>query len=249
MNRKNLTRIMRKQQGVDSMELKNLVMTELEQLDLKGAKITDLSLEVESTEISFEINEMKIDFVIKKDAELQVLRLTLANQIYTDEVTLNKCNDWANYIWAIVEPMIKKHQDELEKVEEVIDIQPSEVVEVETSEIIVEEIKPEETKTEEIKQEEIKAEEVKPAEPEKTNEAMVKDIVEVTTSESIEDAVARGHKEGYKAARKKNALEIRQLKRKYRFILFFTIIILIGAFAAFLIFHEPLMDALGLSIP
>ena len=73
--------------------------------------------------------------------------------------------------------------------------------------------------------------EVKVEEPE---EAVVVSLGENTLNKRIKEAEDRGHKEGYKAARKKNAQELGKLKKKYHLIIFFTIFILLAAFVAFL---------------
>lgn len=69
---------------------------------------------------------------------------------------------------------------------------------------------------------------------EEATETVVVSLGENTLNKRIEEAEARGHKEGYKAARKKNVQELRKLKKKYNLILFFTIVILLSAFIAFL---------------
>ena len=95
------------------MKLEDLVLAELEDKNLNGSKITSLLCEDESTNISFEINDMKIDFVATSETDFEVSALETAGQIFTDESTLDKCSDWARYVWAVVHPAIEKCQDEL----------------------------------------------------------------------------------------------------------------------------------------
>jgi len=171
------------------MELEKLVMTELEDLDLNGVKIINLSCEAETINISFEIGDVQIDFTAQSEADFQIIALKHGDQEYTDKATLSQCNDWTKYVHAVVHSIIKKHQAELEKV--------------------VNEIKKDEA------------------------------TISVTLEENalgnrIKEAEARGHKEGFKAARRMNSQEIKKLKKKYKSILFFTIIILLGAFFLYL---------------
>jgi hypothetical protein len=55
---------------------------------------------------------------------------------------------------------------------------------------------------------------------------------EYVSSERLEEAQARGRKEGFKAARKKNVKEIKDLKKKYNIIIAVTVVGLILAFTA-----------------
>ena len=98
------------------MELESLVMAELENMDLNGVKIINLSCRAEATDISFEIRDMKIDFTTTNDNSFQVIALTHGNTVYTDEATLSKCHDWVKYVFAIVNPIIGKYRAELAEI-------------------------------------------------------------------------------------------------------------------------------------
>lgn len=55
----------------------------------------------------------------------------------------------------------------------------------------------------------------------------------------LEEAEARGRKEGFKAARKRNAKEMKALKNKYNMIITVIVVVLIAAFVAIWIFMGP----------
>lgn len=57
--------------------------------------------------------------------------------------------------------------------------------------------------------------------------------------ERLEEAEARGRKEGFKAARKTNANDMRALKKKYNIIISVTFVLLIVVFVAISIFMRP----------
>ena len=98
------------------MELEKLVMTELESMDLNDIEILELLCDEEMTMISFESSDQKIDFTIQNDGTIQVTTLTKNDQVYTDEESLNKDNEWwknVEYIRDIVIPIIEKCQAEL----------------------------------------------------------------------------------------------------------------------------------------
>ena len=230
------------------MLLKNLVLDELEQVDLKGAKVTDLLWEGESVNVSFEINEMLIDFTAKEEAEPEVLRLTLNDQVYSDESTLSKCSEWAKYVWSVVNSIIRKHS---------VNNPPKvEVARSEENESTVPLVEKVDTRVEVFVEEADKSSfeesrgdvtEVGGADFERETVPLdAEAIVTDGAGSQIEEAVEAAHKEGYKAARKKNAQELKRLKRKYRLLLFFTIVLLIGAFVAFWIFQVPILDTLGI---
>jgi len=98
------------------MELENLVMAELETMDLNGVKVINLSCRDEATDISFEIDGMKIDFTATSESDFQVIALTHGDTVYTDEATLSKCNEWVKYVFAVVNPVIGKHRAELAEI-------------------------------------------------------------------------------------------------------------------------------------
>jgi len=62
---------------------------------------------------------------------------------------------------------------------------------------------------------------------------------ENVSAERLEDAEARGRKEGFKAARKRNLKEMKALKKKYNMIIAITVIVLIAIFAIIWIFMRP----------
>jgi len=64
----------------------------------------------------------------------------------------------------------------------------------------------------------------------------------IKETEVMKEAEARGHKEGFKAARRMNIQEINKLKRKYQRI--FIIIILLGIFLIFMYLYG--LDLLGI---
>jgi len=96
------------------MELEKLVITELEDMDLNGAKIIHLECEPEIIKISFEIGDVKVDFTAISEAVFQIDTIADAHtsQVYTDEVMIKKCDGWVKYILAIVYPLVKKHRVE-----------------------------------------------------------------------------------------------------------------------------------------
>ena len=176
------------------MELEKLVMAELENMDLNGAKIINLSWEAETININFEIGDVQIDFTAQNEADFQITVLKHGDQVYTDEATLSQCNDWTKYVLAVIHPIIKKHQAELKKV----------------------------------------VDEIKFDEPKEDESAAIAPLEKSDLSNRIKEAEARGHKEGFKAARRMNIQEIKKLKKKYNNILVFIIIILLSAFFLYL---------------
>jgi len=196
------------------MELEKLVLAELESIDLKGAKILNLSCATDETEVSFEISDTIIDFTVKNEDEFIVTSLTRNEQVYTDEEILSKCDGWVGYVGKMITPIVKKHRDEIENFVSIEDdIKETEIEEnsiVDTVSRVIDE----------------------------NNENKI-EVIDDMKDETFEEAEARGHKEGYKIARKKNAVDIRKLKKKYHFIIFCIIIVLLGAFAAVWILYGP----------
>jgi len=214
------------------MGLEELVLADLESIDLKGVKILNLSCATEETNVSFEISDTIIDFIAKNEEDFTVTSLTRNGQTYTNEEILSKCDGWVNYVGKIINPIIKKHRDELEKAvitaEETAE--PIQAIGEETS---VTEVDVPRAIIEHINEIENEASEKEEQQEEKV------EIADKVENESIQEAEARGHKEGYKVARMKNVQDIKKLKKKYRFILFFTIIVLLGIFAAIWILVGP----------
>jgi|GEM_PF-323413 len=96
------------------MELETLVMDELNNMDLHGAKIMHLSCDDEVIQLHFEIGNVTIDCTTMSEAIFQINNLTHANQVYTaDEATLNQCYDWVKYLCSILHPIVNKHREEL----------------------------------------------------------------------------------------------------------------------------------------
>jgi len=211
------------------MELEKLVLAELESIDLKGVKILNLSCATEETNVSFEISDTIIDFTTKNEDDFTVTSLTRNGQMYTNKEILSKCDGWVKYVGKMINPIIKKHRAELED-SVTVENEPAEDAEVIEETKMVEEPRAI-VKNSKVNENEEFAKNEKP-------ENKIKMIDEVA-NEAIEEAEARGHKEGYKVARKKNVQEIRKLKNRYRFVLLFTIIVLLGAFAAIWILFGP----------
>ena len=97
------------------MELERLVMAELENMDLNGVRIQNLTCRGEATDVSFEVGDMKIDFTTTGGNNFQTLALTLGGTVYTDAATLSKCDDWVKYVITVVNPIIEKHRAEMER--------------------------------------------------------------------------------------------------------------------------------------
>jgi len=96
------------------MELEKLVMDELNNMDLHGAKVMHLSCDDEVVQLCFEIGNVSIDCTTMNEAIFQINSLTHAEQVYTpDEATLNQCYDWVKYLCSIMHPIVNKHRDEL----------------------------------------------------------------------------------------------------------------------------------------
>ena len=240
------------------MRLEDVVLTELEGVNLNGAKITNLVCEVESTNISFELYDMKIDFVATGDNDFEVTTLQRGEQVYTDEATLDKCSDWARYIWIVVNPIVKKHRPDFfeitsdEATEEYIENMDSTPIN-EQAEVVsdehVEEVMIDENPEENISDEQNEETVNEAVAIDENLEENVSDVKEEagTNEESEEKALdeldkalekelARVRKEGYNEAKKKNSEEIKDLTKKYNFILFFTIVVLMIAFVLIWIF-------------
>lgn len=204
------------------MELEKLVLADLESMDLKGVKILDLSFVDEDVNVKFEITDTQIEFVAKDTDDFTTTSLARNGNVYTEDKILSKCDGWVKFVGTMIMPVVKKHQEALENQDSTSDEQNNQ----------------EEKKDIEALIEEIEATDDKPA----TDDVVENEIETSEKTEEItplEEAENKGHKEGYKAARKKNADEMRKLKRKYRFILFFVIVILLAAFAVVWIEFGP----------
>jgi len=189
------------------MELEKLVLADLEDMDLKGVKILDLSCIGDDIKVNFEITDTQIEFIARDVDDFTTTSLTRNGNVYTEDKILSKCDGWVKYVGTMIMPIIKKHQEALEEIASIVD--------------------EEEDGIEAIIQEEESVESESPI----SNEIDKLEIIDEVERDSLEEAENKGHKEGYKAARKKNAQEIRKLKNKYHSILFFTIAILLAAFA------------------
>lgn len=194
------------------MALEKLIMTELNALSLAGVSIGELTITDDTVSISFEINKMVIHFIASSKVEPKVLKLILDGQTHTDDETLKKCDEWTKYVWAMIKPTVEKYMKNLT-------ISNSQAKKVPLTE----------QNTDIIAKERVeKAEEKKEAEVEN----LAKTAVESSTDKTIEEAMAAGHKEGYKVARTKNAHEMRALKQKYHIIIILMGLIIAGLVVA-----------------
>ena len=98
------------------MAFESTVLTELESMDLKGAKVLDVLQERELTYVKFEIVDVQIDFTATDDDKLQTASLTRDGKKYVDEAVLKQCDGWVKYVWANVEPILRMHKREDEKI-------------------------------------------------------------------------------------------------------------------------------------
>lgn len=213
------------------MELKDLVMTDLNSMDLNGANILKLSFEDQTANISFEIGDVKIDFAAEDESTIHVTSLMHGDELYSDEEALDKSRAWVEYVWTTIYPTIKKHQTSLKTVD------PDPNVGLITDEL------EDQSETNNIakpyfedapKIDHPNADDANKPTVEEIKDSVIISLGEETLNKRLEAAEARGHKEGYKAARKKNAQDMRKLKKKHNIILFLTIVILLGGFVAFL---------------
>ncbi|MCL2560225.1 MAG: ABC transporter ATP-binding protein [Turicibacter sp.] len=97
------------------MRLEEKIITELEGMNLNGAKILDLVFEEELTRISFEITDMEIDFTATSEAEFKITALKHSGQLYTDKATLSNCKGWVEYLWTTIYPVLDQYQEEYAK--------------------------------------------------------------------------------------------------------------------------------------
>lgn len=96
------------------MNLETLTLSEIEKMDLNGVKIVNLKCNPDSTDVSFEINDMQIDFIIPQSGDAEPTGLKHAGQTYSDPDTLAKCAEWVKYVATVVEQAMKRSRAELE---------------------------------------------------------------------------------------------------------------------------------------
>jgi len=198
------------------MTLFEFVISELSTADLQGVILKDVVSNKDAVVVTYELNQMAVDFSATENGQIQLLSLLANGQIFTDEATLGGYKPWAEFVWAFVGPVTKRYV-------------PTATVSV--TPIATPIAQPVAAKSLIFSL----SEEPKP-------QQAVKVATPIVGESSLDEAIASAHKDGYKAARKKNMIEMRKLKKKYQMALFFTVFGMLLLFALVLMFHETITD-------
>ena len=94
------------------MELEKVIMNEIATLNLGGAVVTNVSFMGDGTVINFDIGALKIVFLIKDDVIAQTNSAMNTGAPITDSAALQQVNQWANYVYSLALPVVKKHRVE-----------------------------------------------------------------------------------------------------------------------------------------
>ena len=85
-------------------------MNELVTMNLGGAVVTNVSFMGDGTVINFDIGALKIVFLIKDDVIAQTNSAMNTGEPCTDSAVLQQVNQWANYVFVLALPVVKKHR-------------------------------------------------------------------------------------------------------------------------------------------
>ena len=92
------------------MELEKLILNELTGMNLGGAIVTHVSFMGDGTVINFDIGALKIVFLIKDDVIAQTNSAMNTGVPITDPEVLRQVDEWANYVYVLAHPVVKKHR-------------------------------------------------------------------------------------------------------------------------------------------
>jgi len=92
------------------MELEKIIMNEFATMNLGGAVITNVSFMGDGTVINFDIGALKIVFLIKDDVIAQTNSAMNTGVPITDPTVLQQVGQWANYVFVLALPVVKKHR-------------------------------------------------------------------------------------------------------------------------------------------
>jgi len=209
------------------MELLNLITPRLDVATLQGVSLISVFNELSKTRVGFEISDVKVDFSCEEGASLQMVSLTANGQVYSDEATLGQYRQWAEYLWGVISPhvtdVVAAQAQQVSPPTPAIPVVP----------VAAQPVSP------------VSAIPVNSYEPQPSfNSHMYTQANVLQTQVATEEALANAHKEGYKAARKKNIKELKKLKKKHQMTMFFTIFGLLLIFSLYMIFHEVINEFL-----